>query len=91
MKKPQLVENWKTLWKSLVMWAAGLGVLLPEFPTILMWIAQQTDLLQFIADQAGSFPEFDEPTKKWIRIVCLGLVILVRPIKQSSISGPPKE
>lgn len=75
MKKPQLVSNWKSLWKSLVMWAAGLGLALPE-------------LLQFIADKSQTFTGIDDSTKAWIRIVALALVIVFRPIKQPSVSGP---
>lgn len=78
MKKPQLVPNWKTLWKSLVMWAAALGLALPE-------------LLQFIAENSQAFPGISDSTKTWIRIIALGLVIVFRPIKQPSVSGPPKE
>lgn len=75
--KPQLVDNWKSLWKSFVMWAASMGLVLPE-------------ILQFIADQSSSFTGFDDGTKNWIRIVCLALVIVFRPIKQPSMT-PPKE
>ncbi len=77
MKKPQLVENWKTLWKSLVMWAAGVGLVLPE-------------ILQLITDQTQAMASLDADTKNWIRIVCLALVIVFRPIKQPSMT-PPKE
>lgn len=77
MKKPHLIDNWKSLWKSLVMWAAGMGLVLPE-------------LLQFIADQSSTFTGFDAGTKNLIRVVCLGLVIVFRPIKQPSMT-PPKE
>ena len=75
MKKPQLVSNWKSLWKSLVMWTAGLGLALPE-------------LLQFIADNSQTFTGIDDSTKAWIRIAALALVIVFRPIKQASVSGP---
>lgn len=77
MKKPQLIDNWKALWKSLVMWAASMGLVLPE-------------ILQFIADQSETFTDFDASTKNWIRVVCLALVIVFRPIKQPSMT-PPKE
>jgi hypothetical protein len=77
MKKPQLVDNWKTLWKSLVMWSAGVGLVLPE-------------ILQLITDQTQAMASLDADTKNWIRIVCLALVIVFRPIKQTSMT-PPKE
>jgi len=76
MKKPKvIVDNWRTLWKSLVMWAAGVGLVLPE-------------ILQLIADQTQAMSGLDADTKNWIRIVCLVLVIVFRPIKQPSISQP---
>lgn len=79
MKKPQfVVDNWRALWKSLVMWSASVGLVLPE-------------VLQLIADQSDSFTGLDAGTKNTIRVVCLALVIVFRPIKQPSVSGPPKE
>jgi hypothetical protein len=79
MKKPKfIVDNWLHLWKSLVMWSAGVGLVLPE-------------ILQLIADQTQAMTGLDADTKNWIRIVCLALVIVFRPIKQPSVSNPPKE
>lgn len=71
----ELVPNWRKLWRSFVMWAASTGLVLPE-------------VLQFIADQSSTFTGFDDSTKNWIRIVCLALVIVFRPVKQSAVSGP---
>lgn len=74
----KLVENWKELWKAWGVQIAALGLALPE-------------LLQFIADNTSSMYWLDDGWKSIIRMVCLGLVILVRPIKQESLHPDEKE
>lgn len=70
-----LVANWKeVLAKSWAVWAAAAGLALPE-------------LLQFVADHSDSLPLAPE-WKTYIRLACLALVIVVRPLAQRSLSGP---
>ena len=69
-----LIEDWKKLWKSWSIWAAGLGAISPE-------------LLQLAADHTDLMPWFDDGYKSGIRLACLVLVVVLRPIKQKSISG----
>ena len=73
--KIQLVENWRHLWKSLVMWFAATGLVLPE-------------VLQVIADETTALVWLNDGWKSIIRITCLVLVILARPVKQASVSDP---
>ena len=73
--KITLVENWQRLWKSWSLWFAALGVALPE-------------VLQLIADNSSALPWVDDGYKSIIRISCLVLVILARPVKQVAVSGP---
>jgi hypothetical protein len=71
-----LVANWKdVLLKSWTVWAAAAGLALPE-------------LLQFVADNTAALP-FREDWKPVIRLVCLALVIVVRPLHQASLHEPP--
>jgi len=49
--------------------------------------AEKKLLLQLLADNTGILPWFDADVKALIRVVCLGGVILTRPIQQKSISG----
>lgn len=72
--KLELVPNWKKLWKSWVMWLAASGIAIPE-------------LLQVIADNTELLPWLDAGWKSLIRLACLVLVILARPVKQMSVSG----
>ena len=71
--KLELVENWKKLWKSWSMFFATLGIALPE-------------LLQLIADNTDLLVGLDAGYKSIIRLVCLVLVVLSRPVKQASLS-----
>lgn len=73
-----LVANWKELWKAWSMWFAAAGLALPE-------------LLQFIADNSAALPWLDDGWKSIVRIVCLALVIVTRPIKQPSVNPEGKE
>jgi len=73
--KIELVPNWRKLWKSWSLRFAALGATLPE-------------VLQLIADNTGSLTWFDEGYKSGIRLVCLVLVIVLRPVKQEAVSGP---
>jgi len=74
--KIQLIDNWRQLWKSFVMWFAATGLLLPE-------------ILQLIADESGSLAWLDDGWKSIIRVTCLVGVILARPVKQPAMA--PKE
>lgn len=73
--KIQLVDNWRSLWKSFVMWFAATGLLLPE-------------ILQLIADESSALAWMDDGWKSIIRVGCLIGVVLARPLKQPAISGP---
>jgi len=75
MKKPQLVPNWKSLWKAASVQILALGALLPE---VLQVVANNTDLL----------PWLDDGYKSGIRLAAIIAAVLVRPIKQTSVSGP---
>ena len=64
-----MVKSW---WKSWSLWAAAVGVALPE---ILQLIADNTSLLVFLP------PEWHGV----IRLVALILVLILRPIKQKNM------
>lgn len=68
----ELVDNWRKLWKSWSLWFATLGIALPE---LLQMIADNTDLLVWL----------DGGYKSGIRLACLVLVVLSRPVKQASL------
>lgn len=70
--KLELVENWRKLYKSWSMWFATLGIALPE-------------LLQMIADNSDLLVWLDGGWKSIIRLTCLVLVVLSRPVKQASL------
>jgi len=72
--KIELVPNWRKLWKSWSLRFAALGAALPE-------------ILQLLADNTDTIPWFDEGYKSGIRLVCLVLVIVLRPVKQEAVSG----
>jgi len=69
-----LVDDWKKLWKSWSVLAATLGAVLPS-------------LLQVIADNTSLMPWLDDGYKSGIRLACLVLVIVLRPIRQKALSG----
>lgn len=71
----ELIPNWQKLWKSWSLRFAALGAALPE-------------LMQLLADNTDAIPWFDEGYKSGIRLACLVLVIVLRPIKQEAVSGP---
>jgi hypothetical protein len=68
----KLVENWKALWKAWTVQLAAAGILLP-------------DLLQVIADNSALIPWFDDGYKSGLRLACLVLIVLLRPLKQESL------
>lgn len=68
----KLVENWKALWKAWTVQLAAAGILLP-------------DLLQVIADNSSLLPWFDDGMKSGLRLACLILIVLLRPLKQESL------
>lgn len=72
----KLVPNWRRLWRSWTIWAAGLGVLAP-------------DVLQLIADNSDALPWLDDGYKSGIRLACLVAVLVLRPIKQQALEGKP--
>ena len=72
--KFELVPNWRRLWRSWSLRFAALGATLPE-------------VLQFLADNTDSLPWFDDGYKSAIRLVCLVMVIVLRPVKQEAVSG----
>jgi hypothetical protein len=69
----KLVDNWKKLWRSWSLRFAALGVAIPE-------------LLQLVADNTDAFGWLDGGYKSGIRLACLVLVILSRPIKQEALA-----
>ena len=68
----KLVENWKALWKAWTIQLAAMGILLP-------------DLLQVIADNSALIPWFDDDYKSGLRLACLILIVLLRPVQQKSL------
>lgn len=68
-----LVSNWRELWKSWCVLAALFGTLLPE-------------LLQVVADNTDLMPWLTAGDKSSIRLACLILVIVLRPIQQRSLA-----
>jgi hypothetical protein len=78
MKKPQLIPNWKNLWKAASVQILALGAVFPE-------------LLQVLADNTSLLPWLDDGYKSGIRLAAIIVAVLVRPIKQPSVSGPSKE
>ena len=68
----RLVQNWKALWKAWTVQLAALGILLP-------------DLLQVLADNSALIPWFDDGYKSGLRLACLILIVLLRPVQQKSL------
>jgi hypothetical protein len=69
----KLVENWKKLWKSWTVMLATAGIFVP-------------DILQIIAENIDGIPLIDTGHKSLIRLACLILIVLLRPVKQESLT-----
>jgi len=69
----KLVENWRRLWKSTTVIFGALGLALPE-------------LLQILADNTSLVPWMDDGYKSGVRLACLILIVLLRPVKQESLT-----
>lgn len=74
--KVQLVEGWRSLWRSFTIQLAAAGIFLP-------------DVLQIIAENVDGLPVLDSGHKSLIRLGCLISIVLLRPVKQASLE--PKE
>ena len=68
-----LVQDWHRLWKSWSVMVALLGAVLPE-------------LLQLVADNTDLMPWLTSGDKSTIRLACLVLVVVLRPIQQKSMA-----
>ena len=68
-----LVQDWHKLWKSWSVMVALLGAVLPE-------------LLQLLADNTDLMPWLTAGDKSGIRLTCLILVVVLRPIQQQSMA-----
>jgi hypothetical protein len=74
-----LVPNWRSLWKAWSVRFAAMGLVLPE-------------LLQLLADNTSGLDWLDNGWKTAIRIICLAGVLLLRPVRQVTVTPePPKE
>lgn len=69
----KLVENWRKLWKSWTVMLATAGIFLP-------------DILQIVAENIDGIPLIDAGHKSLIRLACLILIVLLRPVKQESLT-----
>jgi hypothetical protein len=69
----KLVENWKKLWKSWTVMLATAGIFVP-------------DILQIVAENIDGIPLIDTGHKSLIRLACLILIVLLRPVKQESLT-----
>lgn len=69
----KLVDNWKKLWKSWTVLLASAGIFLP-------------DILQIVAENIDGIPLIDAGHKSLIRLACLILIVLLRPVKQESLT-----
>jgi len=72
--KIELVPNWRKLWRAASVQLLAFGAVIPE-------------LLQMLADHSDLIPWFDGETKSGIRLACLLAALLLRPVKQPSVSG----
>lgn len=70
----QLVEGWTKLWRSFTIQLAAAGIFLP-------------DVLQILAENIDGLPLLDSGHKSLIRLACLIAIVLLRPVKQVSVSG----
>lgn len=69
----KLVDNWRKLWKSWTVLLASAGIFLP-------------DVLQIVAENIDGIPLIDAGHKSLIRLACLILIVLLRPVKQESLT-----
>jgi hypothetical protein len=69
----KLVENWKKLWKSWTVMLATAGIFVP-------------DVLQIVAENIDGIPLIDTGHKSLIRLACLIAIVLLRPVKQESLT-----
>jgi hypothetical protein len=69
-----LVPNWRRLWRAWSVRFAAIGIIVPE---LLQLIADNADSLGWLKDWTGT-----------VRLVCLVLVLLLRPVKQEAVSAP---
>lgn len=69
----KLVENWKKLYKSWTVMLATAGIFVP-------------DILQIIAENIDGIPLIDAGHKSLIRLACLIAIVLLRPVKQESLT-----
>jgi hypothetical protein len=70
----ELVHNWRNLWRAASVQVIALGAVLPE-------------LLQLISDNTDLLPLLDDGHKSGIRLACMILALLLRPVKQQAVSG----
>lgn len=69
----KIIPNWRTVaWRSMVVWVASIGVVLP-------------DILNILADNISGFPWLNDGYKSIIRTVCLVLVVVVRFVHQPAL------
>ncbi len=71
--KLELIEGWHKLWKAWTIQLAAIGIAAP-------------DVLQLIADNTSLMPWFDDGYKSGVRLACLILIVLLRPVKQASLN-----
>jgi hypothetical protein len=75
--KIELVDGWKRLWKSFTIQLAAAGIFLP-------------DILQIVAENVQGIPLIEDGQKSMIRLACLVLIVLLRPVKQALVSQEPE-
>lgn len=69
-----LVSNWQQVMRNAwSIWAAAAGIVTPE-------------VVQVLADNIILMPWFDEGSKNTIRVICLFLVVLLRPVDQKKVT-----
>lgn len=73
--KLELVDDWKRLWKSFTVMLATAGIFVP-------------DILQILAENIDGIPLIEADHKSLIRLACLVLIVVLRPVKQSSLDKP---
>lgn len=72
--KVELVPYWRSLWRAASVQLLAFGAVVPE-------------LMQLMADHSDLIPWFGDETKSAIRLVCMVLALILRPVKQPSVSG----